>query len=330
MASIDVFNQDPFKMVSLTTAINKLPYVPNRIGQMGLFRRQGVNTTVVMLEEQAGKISLLPTAQRGEAGRTTSRTKRKVRAFPVPHIPYDDQILAGAIQDIRAFGTETEQEAVSKVVNDKMQAMRQDHELTHEYHRIGALQGHVLDADGSTVINDLFDEFGVSETTVNFALGTATTDVRKKCLAVTRAIEAVLGAAVYSGIGAVCGADWFDALIGHPYVQDAYHRFMDSENLRNDPRRRFEFGGIVFEEYRGKVGNVDFLPAAQARFFPIGVPDLFMSFDAPADFMETVGTTGQPVYAKQERMKFDRGIEIHTQSNPLVICTRPGVLIKGT
>ncbi|HNN17418.1 MAG TPA: major capsid protein, partial [Giesbergeria sp.] len=38
----------------------------------------------------------------------------------------------------------------------------------------------------------------------------------------------------------------------------------------------------------------------------------------------------QPLYAKQEPRKFDRGTDLHTQSNPLPMCHRPGVLVKLT
>ena len=49
-----------------------------------------------------------------------------------------------------------------------------------------------------------------------------------------------------------------------------------------------------------------------------------------ADFNETVNTIGQTLYAKQEPRKFDRGTDLHTQSNPLPMCHRPGVLVKLT
>ena len=45
---------------------------------------------------------------------------------------------------------------------------------------------------------------------------------------------------------------------------------------------------------------------------------------------ETANTLGQPLYAKQEPRKFERGTDLHTQSNPLPMCHRPGVLIKLT
>jgi hypothetical protein len=68
----------------------------------------------------------------------------------------------------------------------------------------------------------------------------------------------------------------------------------------------------------------------KAHFFPVGVPGLFRQYNAPADFVETVNTLGLPRYAKQAvDQEFGRWVKLHTQSNPLPICTRPKVLIKG-
>ena len=46
------------------------------------------------------------------------------------------------------------------------------------------------------------------------------------------------------------------------------------------------------------------------------------------DVNETVNTLGQPLYAKQEPREFGRGTDLHTQSNPLPMCHRPGLLVK--
>jgi hypothetical protein len=51
---------------------------------------------------------------------------------------------------------------------------------------------------------------------------------------------------------------------------------------------------------------------------------------APADFVETANTIGLPRYAKQAAdQQFARWVMLHVQSNPLPICTRPRVLLKG-
>jgi Phage major capsid protein E len=86
----------------------------------------------------------------------------------------------------------------------------------------------------------------------------------------------------------------------------------------------------VFEEYRGRVGTVDFTDASKAYFFPVGVPGLFRQYNAPADFVETANTIGLPRYAKQAvDQQFARWVMLHVQSNPLSICTRPGGADQG-
>jgi hypothetical protein len=51
----------------------------------------------------------------------------------------------------------------------------------------------------------------------------------------------------------------------------------------------------------------------------------------PAQYLvETANTIGLPRYAKQAvDQQFARWVMLHVQSNPLPICTRPRVLIKG-
>ena len=100
-------------------------------------------------------------------------------------------------------------------------------------------------------------------------------------------------------------------------------------------RSGFTFGGITFEEYRGQASDINgtvrkFIAPGEAHAFPLGTVDTFGTYLAPADFNETVNTLGQPLYAKQEPRKFERGTDLHTQSNPLPMCHRPGVLVKLT
>jgi hypothetical protein len=73
-----------------------------------------------------------------------------------------------------------------------------------------------------------------------------------------------------------------------------------------------------------------FTDARKAYFFPVGVPGLFRHYNAPAAFVEAANTIGLPRYAKQSvDQQFARWVMLHVQSNPLPICARPRVLIKG-
>jgi hypothetical protein len=333
MPALDIFAGSAFSMVALTDAINKMPYVPGRIGQLGLFREQGVSTTSVMIEEREGSLTLVETTSRGAPA--VLANKRKARSLGVPHIALEDTILADEVQNVRAFGSENMLEGVQNVVNQRLTEMATKMDATLEHLRVGAIKGQILDADGTAVIYDLFTEFGVTaHTEIDFDLDNASPApgaVKKKCHDIRRKIEDELGVVPYDHIHAMCGPDFFDDLITHPEVEKAYERWLDGAFLRQGQARgSFEYAGILFEEYRGKVGSVDFTDASKAYFFPVGVPGLFRQYNAPADFVETANTIGLPRYAKQAvDQQFARWVMLHVQSNPLPICTRPRVLIKG-
>jgi hypothetical protein len=127
----------------------------------------------------------------------------------------------------------------------------------------------------------------------------------------------------------MCGKNWFDALVAHATVAESF-KYQQSTQLREDLRTGFTFGGITFEEMRGTVSGQKFIDDDQCRFFPVGVQDLFIEHYAPANFIETVNTQGQAIYAKQKVRDFETGVDILIQSNPLMMCTRPKVLVKGT
>lgn len=327
---LDIFNDDAFSVSSLTAAINEQPHQPGRIGALGLFQEEGVTTTSVTIEYNQGGLSLVPVGERGKPVSPQERDQRNLRSFVVPHLKKDDTLLADAIQNLRAFGSETDVETVQNVVNQRLGRMNRDLDATIEFHRVGAIKGLILDADGSSVIYDLYDEFGIVQEEVSLALGNAATNVRNKILEAVRKSEDKLGATVVSGYRIFFGRALFDAFTGHAKVEKAWERWNEGEMLRNDPRGGFMFGGAFCEEYRGKVGTQAFIGDNEAYLVPEGVADLFITRFAPADYMETANTLGLPKYAKQEPLRMNRGVEFEAQSNPLNLCTRPGAIIKLT
>lgn len=328
------FTHPAFSMASLTAAINLIPNRYGRLEQLDLFPAKPTRFRQVVVERMNGVLNLLPTREPGAPGTVGVRGKRDVRSFVIPHIPHDDVVLPEEVQGIRAFGSETETEALASVMARHLETMRNKHAITLEHLRMGALKGQILDADGS-VIYDLFAEFGLTQQTVAFDLGNTATNVKKKCMDVLRTIENNLMGEFMSGVHVLCSPEFFDALTGHPKVEQAFTFWQQGATLINDLRAGFTFGGLTFEEYRGQAtdgaGNVRrFIAAGEAHAFPLGTIDTFSTYFCPADFNETVNTLGQPLYAKQEPRKFDRGTDLHTQSNPLPMCHRPGVLVRVT
>jgi len=333
---LNIFKNQAFNVVALTDAINVRPNMFGRLNELGIFPDRGVRTRTAAIERKNHVLNLLPTAPVGAPASKGTASKRDLRSVAIPHIPHEDVILAEDIQGVRAFGSESELQSMQELVVDKLDTMTNKHDITLEYLRWGALKGQVVDSDGTTVLLNLFTEFGVTQEVESFALTTTTTEVMAKINALKRYMELHLFGDTMSGIQVFCAPDFFDALITHASVKAAYQYFRNTQMpLSEDYRNRFIHGGVIFEEQNGTAtdstgGTQTFVPAGTAIAIPLGTQTSFRTYWAPADFMETVNTPGLPRYAKQRILDYDRGIEIHTQSNPLPICLRPQLLVKLT
>jgi hypothetical protein len=336
---LDVFTGDAFSMHSLTATFIKLPYQPMRLGALKLFQESGMRTTYADVESMDGRLSLIQSSPRGGvAADPLGSNKRKLRTFKAYHFERQSKVYADEVQSIRAFGSETELQQVETIVQERLAELRPMHEVTQEYHRANALQGLLLDADGSTLLN-LFTEFGVAQQVENFPFSVVATDVRALIVAAKRLAENELGGQVITGWRGFCSGEWFDAFVGHASVVEAL-KFQESQVLRSDIRAGWEYAGVTWEEYVGGVpkpesaggGTASFFPANVAFLVPTVAPSIFITRFAPADYEETVNTLGLPLYAKSvpDSSGLNKYRLIDTQSNFISLNLRPRAVIKLT
>ena len=177
---------DGFSLVDLSQSISLLPNMYGWLNQSNIFKWVPQTTPTVLIEMRNGILTLVPTTPWGGVPPKNEGTKRNIRTFTVPHTSIEDTILAADIMGIRAFGTPDTVETITGKVNDKLQSMKNKMEQTMEWRKMGALKGVVYDADGTSVLYNYFDEFGITKKVVNFELSNPVTDVRKKCLDVLR------------------------------------------------------------------------------------------------------------------------------------------------
>jgi hypothetical protein len=338
MSILDVFGSDAFGVRSLTDAINKLKYVPGFISGAGLFSASGVPTTTIAIEEKDGVLTLVAPTPRGGPGITLDKTLRTLRPFLIRHFEINDAIMAEEVQGIRAFGQESQTETVMEKVAERMMYALQSHAYTEEYMRLGAIKGTVTYADSTTL--NLFTEFNVSqisEQSIVFSTSADTGVIRAGLSAIIRLIAGVLDGVPWAGgVTALCSDTYYDALIQSHEVRATFLNQAEAADLRmaaidsgqSGAYGRFTYGGVQFINYRG-TGGTGSITEGKAHFFPTGVPNLFRTYYAPADYIETVNTIGLPRYAKQYAMPNDKGIHFDTQMNGLNICTRPRTLIQG-
>lgn len=334
MPALDVFKGSAFSVQEMTKAINIIPTQYGLINQLGLFKERGVSTTSVAVERKNGTLNILSATERGGPGTQNVSGKREMIQLAIPNFTHNDQILADSVQNVRKFDTESDLESVQDVVNDKLAEMKAKHEITLEYMRCGALQGLVKDGDG-TVLCDLFASFGVTQKSFDFKTSAATTAIPTVLRNVKRYLEQNLKGEVMSNVLCLCSGNFFEALVNHDSLKDAYNAYQGRTPYRDDMRQDFVFNGIRFVEYEAFASNskgqsLRLIPDNQAIFIPQGTINTFETVFAPADYIETVNTKGVAYYAKQQILDFERGIAVQTQSNPLTICKRPDLLVKAT
>jgi len=339
LASMDVFRANQsgaFNMMTLTSVLLDQPHVPMRLGQLGLFESQGVRTLDISIERQQNTLQLVQTTERNTPGVQNTKDPRQLIHIPTARLAKEDSLTADEIQGVRALGSETELRTLQEEINQRNSRMSNSIEATIEYHRIGALKGQVLDADGSVLL-DLYSTFGVTaQSEVDFDLDNATPAsgvLRNTCNAVIRLIEDELGGLPYTDVHAMCSSQFFDAFTAHPEFRAQYEGTPNALMLGTRTARRVAyFGGITFEEYRGNVGGTKYVADNKAHIFPIGVPELFLTRYAPAEWWNTVNTIGLPRYARLyfDPMEPDSKVNARVQTQIVNLCTRPRVLIPAT
>jgi len=335
---IEGFTDREFTAAELSALLVTMPNMYDAVTRFGIFGDPvPLSTTFFALDIYNGVLNLLPTTERGGPATKGSVGKRSKKIFEVPHIAHEDLITAADLQNVARFGSRAPM-MLEDLMGQKLQTMSMKHYLTHEWFRVGALKGQILDADGTVLLN-LFTEFGITEKVEFFG---AAGSKAQHCRNIWRHMETNLKGETMAGIAALCSSGFMDMLLEDADVKAAYNAasamLVANPNIY-DTRRAFPYQNILFMEYLGQADRLNadgttttlkFIPDNEARFFPIGTLDSAHFVCAPADFLEAANMPAQLMYAKAEPLKFNRGLEIHTQSSPLPIWKRPALLVKGS
>lgn len=338
MPTMDVFNSDAFSATSMTAAVDKLGFVPGLLGSIdGLFVPAPVRTEAVWIEERENSPALIQTDYRGDPVRAKAGDKRSARAFRTRRIAEKSRIQASELQNIRAFGFETELQSVQMEVARRQIILRRDIELTKENLRLGCVQGLVADADGATIY-DWATEFGQTipaELAFDLtAASPASGAVRRQCAAVVRSIQRGLrglGGDAVNVVG-LCGDAFFDDLIANVEVRATYLNQQEASDLRTGSAfQRLNYGGILFINYRSTDdASTVLINTDKCKFFPTNA-GIFQWAMSPGETFEFVNTLGMDLYSwvEMDPAQNKKWADVEMYSYPLPVCTMPQALHRA-
>lgn len=331
------FENDAFGLIEMVKAVNRRKHKPGQVGSLGIFRSRGAMSTKLAIEERGSSVSLIQTSDPAAPADQYTAPRRTVRLAKVPQIKRESFIYAHELRELRAFGSETRQAALEEIRDQHMQDLGDSVDVTHEHMLLGALKGTVLDADGSTVLLNVFDFFGeTQESEIAFDLGNTTegTQVGNVRAAVRLCLNNLgQDAALVDHVHALCSPQFMDALVKSKDFRESMKADPSVAAALREGRvfRSVLWQDVIWEEYR--LGNSSlggsWIANDKCILFPVG-PQIYDLHFAPGDFLDVIDAPGLPMYARTAvDPEMNRWAKMHVQSNPFPICTHPKALLKG-
>lgn len=328
-----------FELTDWTQELNIIPNSWGTIAELGIFQEESVAEHTVTFEKITKDGALIVDRVRGDRSNVNKDYAREIHTFAVPHFPLSDYISPNDIQGRRAYGNPTEAESLAAVRARKMERVARDHNWTLEAARAQALTLGTVYAPSGTVTQSWFTEFSKTQTTVDFAFTTSTTDVIGRIEAVIAAIQDNGGQISLSGMVTLCSPTWFAALIAHATTKTAYQYYTSTqEPLRmrlaangsaTAMHREFFYGGMRFIEMRDAYNGTQLIPTNTAVAVPTGT-DYFKTYFGPANRFFTVNTLGERQYFFETASMDGTEIKIDTESNFVNALLRPELVINIT
>lgn len=344
--SLDILRNDAFSVVSLRRLVDNLPFVPTMLGDMQIFNPQPIRTREVILYEEDGNVHLIPTTEIGSPDVHQIRDQGRARMLRTKRLAKMDTVRAGELIGIAdtAIPESIRLRTAQALTAKRMAKLKSDMEATKELHRLGALQGKLIDADGTTVIYNYFDEYGISQPAtinLNFA-ATSENDLTMFFQEnVIVPMELTLKDRAPNGVTVAClvGDYFWGRLMRHPgfrklFELQALARAGAADVLfQPNNWRRLNFAGIEWINYRGSTAGDIAVPTADAIFFPIGARDVFDVYWAPGETLLDITEAGRPEYAYLQpdvRTAMPEKLDMFLRSYPLYACIYPKCLIRMT
>lgn len=333
------------KMTEWTEEINAIENQYGFVRSQNLFNTVGTSQKAVLFDKNTHNITLLPQSSRGDRRPTVGKDRKvETYALPLSYFKHEDTITPEDIAGIRApSSTGDTPETLNRVRAKKLTDMRLVMDQTDEYLQLQAMKGIMKTPDGAVVAN-MFSEFGITQSEVDFTLGTASTEIDTLISQIKRQIakEVKTGGAI-SGVDFFVDPEFFDKLISHPKFREVYNMYLNAGNQRNrDDLARYEQWGVMdYVEHRGvrfisydaefnlPNGNIETaFEASSGIAIARGVRDLFRGYNGNANKLSTANEVGQPMYAYEYADPKDEFIDLEAEMSKLYFCTKPQSIIK--
>lgn len=326
-----IVRQNGFNVVDYTQYVDRMPRVYTLVQDMGLFEERGVIGRNVQVERVLRIGGEMTAVKRGSRGAFHDSDDSLVVDFTIPYFADDQPITDFDLQNFREFGTANTPRTVNQFVGRQMMNMRARHARTKETAMLKAILGESYNPLAGGITYNYYDQFGVTQALAPVDFTDVSTDPRAVIEKDARKHiqeQAMDGAANYE-IVAFCGSAWFDALIAHPKVEEAYV-YYDSrqEPLRgrlngNHINRMFKTKGVMYIEVIDPKW-----PTGSAAILPSGIDNHFeIVYGSLSGLPKYANSVGKELYLEFAENEYLREAVLRADSAMLAINKRPELTV---
>ena len=342
---LDIVNQDPFSLISMTDGVNKIDHQPNHLGRLGIFTLSPVRSAIIALDVKSTGIRLVQTSQRGEPVESRDkRNKAQFKHFSTGRLALKDRINATDVAYLREYDTADQPKQLASEITERQAGdqgtggLMGDIDATKEFQRLGALRGKLYDTEGA-LLYDYFAEMGVAEPSVISLDVTTLIDGNfREAIQenVVRYMRKTKKGAKYSDILALCGPGAIDTLKKSPEYYKAMENQNDSTDLLNGyDGETVKFAGVHWVEYEGTDDDTTVaLGDDEVIFIPRGLDNtVFKQICSPGEKFSQLGQKGQDFYSW---IKWDRSdddpewVDVYVACYLLMLNLRPEMVRRAT
>lgn len=345
---LDIFRNDAFSHTSLQRVVDNAPYVPQALGDMGIFEAKPIDTIEVLIYEKDGGFAIIPITERGAPDVQQLRRQGRLYGLTTVRLSKKDTLYAG---DLQGFANMALPETLrlrnaAQEVADRTTQHKTDMEATKEYHRLAALQGKLLDANGDLVF-DYFDVFGVAQPPViDIDFGSVDLGENNAMMYFQENISQPIAKILEkrwlpnSSVGSLVGDDYWGKLMRNKDFREVWKIEQQTRSIARAANplaapnawTSVDFGGIRWMNYRGSSNDEISIPSDEAVFFPIGAKDVFNVYWAPGETLKDVNQKGRAEYLYVQpdvRTEIADHVDILMRSYPLYACIFPKALLRS-
>ena len=320
-----------------TAAIEKVPFKPNLIGALGLFREQPVGSDAITFDVRANSLFVLEDHLRNTDGKNAlNPDKYDIHTMAIPHYPVETTISRNRLAGVRGFGKDAEQ-AIEGEVAKELVKHGEIHDEHYEYLRaMMVCQGVIATTYYGNI--SAAAEFGVVRPTkvIDFA-DTVRLEAQLRAAQQTAKKGLTNGGRVQGWV-ILAGSQWFDKFVGHADVREGF-AFKGESPLRNElgtvanGYSVFRYGNvdvIMYDDQFTKKDGTVVTPLDPAKAVLLPRTVLGSAFFGPVSKLSGVGSMGAKRFASSYRDPKDRYVEMESEQNTLVILEQLAATVELT